>query len=71
MKFLYNPSTDAPFNLALEELAAEYFEEDIFMILQCLQAKMKISAIFFHFRAKSRDEKRMRLSQMSKLEHLR
>lgn len=32
MKFLYNPSTDAPFNLALEELAAEYFEEDIFML---------------------------------------
>ena len=32
MTFLYNRSTDAPFNLALEELAAEYFEEDIFML---------------------------------------
>lgn len=32
MKFFYNPSSDAPFNLALEELIASRIEEDVFML---------------------------------------
>lgn len=32
MKFFYNSSGDAPFNLALEELIASRIEEDIFML---------------------------------------
>lgn len=32
MKFFYNPSGDAPFNLALEELIASRIEEDVFML---------------------------------------
>lgn len=32
MKFFYNPSGDAPFNLALEELIASRIEDDVFML---------------------------------------
>ena len=32
MKFLFNPSTDAPFNLAFEELIASRFEDDAIML---------------------------------------
>ena len=32
MKFFYNSSTDAPFNLALEELIASCIEDDVFML---------------------------------------
>ena len=32
MKFLFNPSTDAPFNLALEELIASRFDDDVIML---------------------------------------